>query len=64
MTPFWLGRCSVMVQRRSDGVMKEVLTLPASRDGYAPQENKDLTIGYYALPVDVSVFDPSFVGLL
>jgi hypothetical protein len=53
-----------MVQRRSDGIMKEVLTLPASRDGYAPQENKDLTIGYYALPVDVSVFDPSFVGLL
>jgi hypothetical protein len=47
----------------SDGIMKEVLTLPVSRDGSAPQENKDLAIGYYVLPVDVSALEPSFAGL-
>jgi hypothetical protein len=47
----------------SDGIMKEVLTLPVSRDGSAPQENNVLAIGYYVLPVDVSVLEPSFAGL-
>ncbi|GJN30834.1 hypothetical protein PR202_gb19172 [Eleusine coracana subsp. coracana] len=35
----------------SNGIVKDVLSLPVSRDGSDPQENKSLTIGYYVLPI-------------
>ncbi|GJN04422.1 hypothetical protein PR202_ga21970 [Eleusine coracana subsp. coracana] len=50
-------RCSC-----SNGTVKDVLSIPVSRDGSDPQENKSLTMGYYVLQYDVSMLEPSFAG--
>ncbi|XP_062216239.1 uncharacterized protein LOC133916551 [Phragmites australis] len=46
----------------SNAIVKEVFSMPVSRDGPASQESKNPTIGYYVLPNDLSVLEPSFTG--
>ncbi|GJN30847.1 hypothetical protein PR202_gb19185 [Eleusine coracana subsp. coracana] len=59
---FFTGEFSISALHCSDGIVKDVLSLPVSRDGSDPQENKSLTIGYYVLPYDISVLEPSYAG--
>ncbi|RLN41064.1 hypothetical protein C2845_PM01G08800 [Panicum miliaceum] len=46
----------------SNGIVKDVFSRPVSRDSYASQPSKNPTIGYYVLPHDLLVLEPSFNG--
>ncbi|KAL6867450.1 hypothetical protein ACP4OV_015474 [Aristida adscensionis] len=46
----------------SNGIMKDVFSVPVAGDGSASQENMNSTVGYYVLPDDLSMLEPSFTG--
>ncbi|KAJ1298033.1 hypothetical protein BS78_01G423000 [Paspalum vaginatum] len=58
------SRFSLTSQRYScnNGMMKDVFSMPVSRDGYASQRSKNPTVGYYVLPKDLSVLETSLTG--
>lgn len=46
----------------SNRIMKDVFSMPVSRDEYASQLSKNSIVGYYVLPNDLTVSETSFTG--